>query len=153
VQRQVATQLQQAAQHDSGRRYLAVAATTTEAAGSSPDAVLLLRQEATAQDILEGYCAALMLAWGQQLGRGRGPSKAWPAGAQLALADVDAWLAGKNNGSGSSSGRGGSSSGGSSGNYEAFLAALASAGWALDRVALMQGQSRLAWGAADLRTD
>jgi hypothetical protein len=112
-----------------------------------------------------------MLAWNQQVqqqrergsaGTGSGGASRWPAAAQLALADVDGWLAvgpgaaaagaapsdrqRKSNSSLSSRGSCASSS------YQAFLAALASAGWALDRVALLQGQSRLSWGD-DLRAD
>ena len=117
--------------------------------------------------MLEGYCAALMLAWNQEVqqrerergsaGSGAGGASRWPAAAQLALADVEGWMATAGGAAGesaptSSRRKSGSSSSLSRGSYPAFLAALASAGWALDRVALLQGQSRLSWGD-DLRAD
>lgn len=121
--------------------------------------MVLLSDGATPGDTLQGYCAALMLAWAAQLARAS-PQMPWPAAAQRALADVDGWLAGSGGSAGG--GSGGSSRGGSKGSkvrgsgsgsgrddtasYEAFLAALEAAGWALDRLALLQGQARLAWG-------
>jgi hypothetical protein len=172
LQQQLAAQLQQAAaQRDSPRRqYLAAAATAGQRGGAGLDAVLLLREVAEASDILQGYCAALMLAWNQQVqqqreqgsaGSGAGGARHWPPAAQLALADVDGWLAAvpgaAAKGVAPSNSRRKSSSSLSrescaTGSYQAFLAALGSVGWALDRVALLQGQSRLSWGN-DLRAD
>ncbi|KAL4421380.1 hypothetical protein ABPG75_010671 [Micractinium tetrahymenae] len=160
LQRQLAAELAQAAQQGSGRRYIA-AATAGAAGPAGPDAVLLLHREAAPADILQGYCAALMLAWRAQLGHGRGPSKLWPDAARRALADPSAWFAGSCSGGGGqpagSTGSGGEGGGGSkdsdSGGYAGFVEALAAAGWNLERVALLQGQARLVWGGADLHTD
>lgn len=165
MQQQVAAALQQAADDPAGdsRRYLAIAAPPHSSLAGGPEAALLLRREADGSDLLEGYCAALMLAWAAQLPRN---NAAWPAAAQRALADVDSWLAGgrqlqvpgspavgtrsrsRSSGAGGGSGdRDGSGSG-----LPAFVSALAAAGWALDRVALLQGPARLAWGPAELRS-
>ena len=155
--------LQQAAEDPAaaGRQYLAVAAPQHRSLAGGPDAVLLLRREAKEPDLLEGYCAALMLAWAAQMPQ---QAAAWPAAAQRALADVDSWLAGgrQQQASGSpaqgtrsrtrSSGAGGSGSGSGSGGFAAFASALSAAGWALDRVALLQGPARLAWGPDELRS-
>ena len=160
-QKRVAAALQQAAEDPAaaGRQYLAVAATQHHSRAGGPDAVLLLGREANESDLLEGYCAALMLAWAARLPQ---QAAAWPAAAQRALADVDSWLAGgrQQQASGSpaqgtrsrtrSSGAGGSGRG--SGGFAAFASALSAAGWALDRVALLQGPARLAWGPADLHS-
>ena len=148
LQQRLVAQVQAAAAEERGRRkrggprrYVAAAAEGRHGGGvfshSHPDAAALLRQDAGPADALEAYCAALMLAWGAALGRR--PVALWPTGAQRVLTDVPAWLSGD-------CGDGGG------GGYEAFLAALAAEGWALDRAALLQGPSRLAWGG-DLRTD
>ncbi|EFN54602.1 hypothetical protein CHLNCDRAFT_135084 [Chlorella variabilis] len=157
MQQQLAARMQAAAEEEDKRRrrggaaqYVAAAAPGGGGAGAGPDAVALLRQGAGMGDVLEAYCASLMLAWGAQLS-GRGPSKLWPAPAQLALADVERWLAAAAAAAAAGRGRG-AAPGPGGGSYEGFLASLAAAGWALDRVALLQGPSRLAWGA-DLRTD
>lgn len=105
---------------------------------------MLLRQGAAASDALEGACLALLLAWNVQLQRGRCPAAAWPPQAQLALADAHAWMTAGGGGRRGSSGSGRS--------FGEFAAALQAAGWALDRVALLQGESRLAWGP-DLRSE
>lgn len=149
----------------SSRRYLAAAAPTQErqqgplarlAAGAAPDAVVLLRRDATAADVLEAYCAALLLAWNARLRRGGREAGPWPAPAQLALADAKGWVAGAAaaaappaapGSSASGDGGAGTCAGGSAApNGSSFCAALASAGWALQRVALLQGPWRLAWG-------
>lgn len=155
VQRQVAAELARAAEQGSGRRYVA-AATGAAAGPGGPDAVLLLHQAATPADILQGYCAALMLAWGSQLGRGGGQPRLWPAAAQQALADPDAWFSSGSSSSGADGVPAGShqrSKDGSSVGYAGFLDALDAAGWDLGRVALMQGQARLEWGGADLHSE
>lgn len=137
LQRQAAAALQQAQQRGSKQRYVAVAAPPRSAWAAGPDAAVLLERQAGAPDMLQGFCAALLLAWGASLQRGA--HGAWPPSAAAALADVDAWLAGPAKGSGGSS-------------YSAFVAALRRAGWAVDRLALQAGQARLAWGA-ELRAE
>jgi len=170
LQQQVAAALQRSADDPAaaGRRYLAVAAPPAGSLAGGPEAVLILRREADPSDLLEGYCAALMLAWAAQLPR---QAAVWPAPAQGALADVDSWLAGgrqlegagspakhtrsksRSGGAGGGSGGTGSSGGGSgSRSFAAFVSALSAAGWALDRVALLQGSARLAWGSAELHS-
>lgn len=119
-------------------QYLAAAAPPGRAASGGPDAAVLLQEGAAAGDVLEAYCLALLLAWNTQVRQGSGAASPWPSRAQLALADADGWLSA------------GSSVDGSS--YKGFTAALAAAGWAIDRVALLQGQARVAWGA-ELRAD
>jgi hypothetical protein len=127
-----------------GRRYVAAAAPGCWRRGGV-DAVALLRQGAEAADVLEAYCAALLVAWGEQL-RGRPAQEAgWPAAALVALSDAEAWLAPPP----SRPRPPGPEAGGS---YSGFLAALAVAGWDAGRVALLQGPARLAWGA-DLHTE
>lgn len=156
MQRQLAADLARAAGQGSGRLY--VAAATSAAGRAGPDAVLLLHQAAGPADMLQGYCAALMLAWGAQAGRRRGQPTPWPAAAQRALANPDAWLSSGGSSSAGScqlagsgkSGAGGK--GGDSAGYAGFLDVLAAAGWDLGRVALMQGRARLVWGSADLHS-
>lgn len=154
AQQRVAAALQRAA-HDpaaSNRRYLAVAAPPHSSLAGGPDAVVLLRRGADAADLLEAYCAALLLAWSAQLPRQAG---AWPAAAQPALADVPSWLAaGRQQGaSGQQRGASRAAGGPGGGGFPAFVAALAAAGWAVDRLTLLQGSARLAWGPAELRSD
>lgn len=138
LQQQLTAQLRQA---PDSRRYLAAVAAPP--AAGPVDAAVLLRQGAAASDALEGACLALLLAWNAQLQRGRCPAAAWPPQAQLQLADAHAWMAAGGGGRRSSSGSGG---------FSEFSAALQAAGWALDRVSLLQGESRLAWGP-DLRAE
>ena len=166
MQQRVAEALQQAADEPAaaGRRYLAVAAPPRSNLAGGPEAVLLLRQEADASDLLEGYCAALLLAWAAQLLRNRA---SWPAAAQRALADVDSWLAGgrqqqvlgipavgtrSRSRSSGAAGDSGNRNGSSGSGLPAFVSALTAAGWTLDRVALLQGPARLAWGPTELRS-
>ena len=150
MQQRVAAALQRAAQDPaaSSRRYLAVAAPPHSSLAGGPDAVALLRQGADAADLLAGYCAALLLAWSARLPQ---QAAAWPAAAQLALADVDAWLAGGQQRARSRAAGGGAPADG--GGFPGFVAALEKAGWAVDRLALLQGSARLAWGPAELRHD
>ncbi len=155
MQRQVVAELARAAEQGSGRRYVA-AATGAAAGPGGPDAVLLLHQAATPADILQGYCAALMLVWGSQLGRGGGQPRLWPAAAQQALADPDAWFSSGSSSSGADGVPAGShqrSKDGGSVGYGGFMNALDAAGWDLGRVALMQGQARLEWASADLHSE
>lgn len=162
MQRQVVAELARAAGRGSGRRFVAVATASAAGAGG-PDAVLLLHREAGPADILQGYCAALMLAWQAQLDRGGGLSGQWPAATRRTLADPDVWLdsCGSRSAGGSSKvlpaassgGSGAGASGGVAAGYGGFLDALAAAGWDLERVALLQSQARLVWGSADLRSE
>lgn len=159
LRRQLATLLQQAAAAEAGaqqrrhpgggsKRYLAAAEEGGgRGFGCGPDAVVLLRQGAGPRDVLEAYCAACMLAWQAQMAARKrsGLLTSWPAAAQLALEDATAWLAAAPASTGYKGTAGVQTC--TAGGYEAFLAALVSAGWALDRTALLQGPSRLSWGS------
>lgn len=103
--------------------------------GSRPaDALVLLRPGATPQDVLRGYCVARLEAKQQQGGgAGRGGSKERAAAVSAAGGGSGGWQAAQLPRPDLE-------------RLERLLEGLAAAGWACDRVALLQGESRLGWG-------
>lgn len=91
--------------------------------------LLLLREGAAPDDVLQGFCVALMRGWNQQMQQQEGAAEQaqWPPEAQLALAKSTTWAV-------------------AVAGFPAFCQALARAGYAIDRVSLSQGETRLLWG-------
>lgn len=108
--------------------------------GQAP--LVLLRPGATARDILLAYCTAQLEVLAQQ------PSTDPLQPEQAAAGAIGG--ASKCTGSGGSSGepawRAVSPSASEQQRLEAFVGGLAAAGWACERVALLQGDSRVEWG-------